>query len=156
MAVRTSVEMVELDESATSRELMSRTPVAVVAVAIATPPELVELAAVETEAAEETSSQRKALTDLVAAVELLEEVSQGVSVSVADQELSLCDTQRLRLRQILLRPLSLAPHEQAQHCQLLLMPGLVHLRHTHINGSVRQLQVVHIPIFHLQQIVRMY
>ena len=42
---------------------MSRTPVVVVAVAIATPPELVELVVVETEAVEETKSQRKASTD---------------------------------------------------------------------------------------------
>jgi hypothetical protein len=63
MVVRTLVAMVAQDKQTTSLELMSRTPVVVVAVAIATPPELVAMVAAEMEAVEETKSQRKASTD---------------------------------------------------------------------------------------------
>jgi hypothetical protein len=63
MVVRTLVAMVAQGKQTTSRELMSRTPVVAVAVAIATPPELVELVVAETEAVEEMKLQRKASTD---------------------------------------------------------------------------------------------
>jgi hypothetical protein len=63
MVVRTLVAMVVQGKQTTSRELMSRTPVVAVAVAIATPPELVELVVAETEAVEEMKLQRKASTD---------------------------------------------------------------------------------------------
>jgi hypothetical protein len=63
MVVRALVAMVAQGKQTTSRELMSRTPVVAVAVAIATPPELVAMVAAEMEAVEETKSQRKASTD---------------------------------------------------------------------------------------------
>jgi len=78
MAVRTLAVMVLQGKQTTSPELMSRSPVAEVAVAIATPLELVELAAAEMEAVEETKSQRKASTDEVAAAVLPVEVSRVV------------------------------------------------------------------------------
>jgi hypothetical protein len=63
MVVRTLVAMVAQGKQTTSLDLMSRTPVVAVAVAIATPPELVELVVAETEAVEEMKLQRKASTD---------------------------------------------------------------------------------------------
>jgi hypothetical protein len=78
MAVRTLAVMVVQGKQTTSPELMSRSPAAEVAVAIATPLELVELAAAEMEAVEEMKSQRKASTDEVAAAVLPVEVSRVV------------------------------------------------------------------------------
>jgi hypothetical protein len=156
MAARTLVAMAAQVKRTTSREPMSYMPVAVAVAATAILQELAELVAVEMEVVGEMKSQRKALTDLVAVVELPVEALRVVSVNVAGLELSLCVTQRLRLRQTLLHPLSLAPQEQAQHCQLLLMPGLVHPLHIRISGSVRHLLVARIPTSVPQQAAHMF
>ena len=74
MAVRTLAVMVVQGKQTTSPELMSRSPVAEVAVAIATPLELVELAAAEMEAVEVMRFQRQERMGLVAAVEQRAEV----------------------------------------------------------------------------------
>jgi hypothetical protein len=101
------------------------------------------------------TAQQMQLQIPVAAVAALRPVVTAME-EVADRALSSCVTQRLWLQRTLLHQLSQEQLSPVLRCQQQMEHGQALRRRTHINGSARQLQVVRIPIFRLQQIVRMY
>jgi hypothetical protein len=94
----------------------------------------------------ETVQQMRLQILAVVVAEPLPDVTAMEEVAV--RELSLCDTQLLRLQPTLLRQLSQEQLLLVLRCQQQMEHGQALRRRTHINGSAQQLQVVHILIFH--------
>ena len=102
----------------------------------------------------ETLQQMLQPIRVAAVAELLPDVT--AMEEAVDRALSSCDTQHQLLQRTLLHQLSQEQLSLVLRCQQQMEHGQALRRRTHINGSARQLQVVRIPIFRLQQVARMY